>query len=310
MRELLSKLIADSALNDERVRVLSGDHGYALFDRIRSQSPEKFVNVGVAEQAMVGIAAGMATLGLRPIVYGLSAFVPIRVLEQIKLDVCFSKLPVIFIGDGAGLVYSTLGASHQAAEDIAVLRPLPEIKIFSPASSEELQASFEEARRYTGPTYLRIGKADRALKLDSKNLLEPITVDGYFTHRNTKSRDLIIAHGAFSSLALNFAQRFQINSLSLAQLKPEPLGLLSKLETFERIFVIEEHSRSGALFSALAEMYFLSDQKHPKILPFTLKEKFSDLCGDHQFALSEHALDDKSLGEALETQLTRSPTRS
>ncbi len=122
MRNAFSRALVDAARNDPRVVLLTGDHGYALFDEFRQVSPEQYVNAGVAEQNMVGVAAGLAKAGLRPVVYGLSAFVPVRVLEQIKLDICYEQLPVLLIGDGAGVVYSSLGTSHQSTEDIAALR--------------------------------------------------------------------------------------------------------------------------------------------------------------------------------------------
>src|SRR3974377_2454629 len=109
---------------------------------------------------MVGVAAGLAKGGLRPIVYGLSAFVPVRVLEQIKLDVCYENLPVIFVGDGAGVVYSSLGTSHQSTEDIAALRALPGMSIWSPPDDQEMTACMRLARQSEGPVYLRMGKAD------------------------------------------------------------------------------------------------------------------------------------------------------
>src|SRR6266576_397379 len=99
MRNAFSPSLVDAARRDERGVLLTGDHGYALFDEFRRVCPGQYINAGVAEQNMVGLAAGLAKGGLRPVVYGLSAFVPVRVLEQIKLDVCYQVLPVLFIGD-------------------------------------------------------------------------------------------------------------------------------------------------------------------------------------------------------------------
>src|SRR3954467_10502277 len=127
MRSVFSKSILAAAQADSKVLLLTGDHGYALFDEFRQHAPTQFINAGVAEQNMVGVAAGLAKAGYRPIVYGLSAFVPVRVLEQIKLDVCYEGLPVVLVGDGAGVVYSTLGTSHQSTEDVAALRALPHL---------------------------------------------------------------------------------------------------------------------------------------------------------------------------------------
>ena len=157
MRSAFSKAIVDAATADPKVLLLTGDHGYALFDEFRQRCPAQFINAGIAEQNMVGVAAGLAKAGFKPIVYGLSAFVPVRVLEQIKMDVCYENLPVVFIGDGAGVVYSSLGSSHQSTEDIAMLRPIPNIEILSPSDADEMAYVMEHARA-GGPA----GHANRA----------------------------------------------------------------------------------------------------------------------------------------------------
>src|SRR5438105_1500805 len=160
MRNAFSTMLVQAARRDPRVVLLTGDHGYALFDEFRRACPGQYVNAGVAEQNMVGVAAGLAKGGLRPVVYGLSAFVPVRVLEQIKLDVCYEQLPVVFLGDGAGVVYSALGTSHQSTEDIAALRALPHLGILSPADALEMTACMRLALGGDGPAYVRMGKCD------------------------------------------------------------------------------------------------------------------------------------------------------
>ena len=145
MRDAFSKALVETAQRDPRAVLLTGDHGYALFDHFRRVCPDRYINAGIAEQNMVGVAAGLAKGGLRPIVYGLSAFMPMRVLEQIKLDVCYEQLPVRFIGDGAGVVYSSLGSSHQSTEDVAALRALPHMAILSPCDAGEMTACMELA---------------------------------------------------------------------------------------------------------------------------------------------------------------------
>src|SRR6059036_126569 len=160
MRNAFASALVRAARADERVVLLTGDHGYALFDEFRQACPQQYLNAGVAEQNMVGVAAGLAKGGFRPVVYGLSAFIPIRVLEQIKLDICYEALPVVLIGDGAGVVYSSLGTSHQCTEDIAALRALPNLSILSPADDLEMTACMRLALSADGPVYLRMGKAD------------------------------------------------------------------------------------------------------------------------------------------------------
>ena len=114
MRAAFSDALVALAQRDPKVLLLTGDHGYALFDPFIKVCPEQYMNCGIAEQNMIGVAAGLAKAGYRPFVYGLSAFVPIRVLEQIKIDVCYENLPVTLVGDGAGVVYAQLGTSHQS----------------------------------------------------------------------------------------------------------------------------------------------------------------------------------------------------
>jgi len=135
VRNAFSKALVELALADPKVLLLTGDHGYALFDEFRKTCPLQYINAGIAEQNMVGMAAGLARIGFRPVVYGLSAFIPVRVLEQIKLDVAHDNLPVIFIGDGAGFVYSHLGTSHQSTEDIICTRVIPNMHVYSPVDS-------------------------------------------------------------------------------------------------------------------------------------------------------------------------------
>ncbi len=292
MRNLLSSLITQAAISQEEFVVLSGDHGYALFDELRSQRPGQFINVGVAEQSMVGIAAGLAKQNFKPLVYGLSAFVPIRVLEQIKLDVCYSQLPVIFIGDGAGLVYSTLGVSHQCAEDIACLRPLPHIKIFSPCDAEELRVCFEEARRFEGPSYLRVGKSDRPV-VNAKNSLSSSAPHLTFEGKDRKM--LFLGTGSMVSPGTQIAKELGFSFISIPRIKPFPNDLFALIEGTSKLAVLEEHSRYGGLTSAVLDALAQADLPIPKVRAICLQEKFSHLCGSYQYALSEHQLSDPEL---------------
>lgn len=300
MRERLSTLITEFAKQDPRAIVLSGDHGYALFDDIRRHCSDQFINVGVMEQAMVGMAAGLAKTGSRPIVYGLSAFVPIRVLEQIKLDVCYSNLPVIFLGDGAGLVYTTLGSSHQCAEDIAALRPMPSIQIFTPADEHELAICFEEALKSNAPSYIRIGKSDRPV-VHSK---APLSTEPAMLHQGTTTFG-IISIGSMTSISRSIACEFNLTHFSFPRVKPFPHGILAKLATFEHLIVVEEHSRYGGLCSAVSDAFCEAGLRPPAMSSLSLQDKFADLCGSYQYALSEHGLSDDQLPRRVRQILER-----
>lgn len=297
MRERLSSLITRFAVENENAVVLSGDHGYALFDEIRKTRPTQFINVGVMEQAMIGLAAGLAKTGHKVIVYGLSAFVPIRVLEQIKLDLCLAKLPVILLGDGAGLIYSTLGASHQAAEDVAALRPLPNLNVFSPADEFELEACFLEATRSPVASYLRIGKSDRpAIHVKTPKTTEPILVSN-----GSSRRTLIVSTGAMSAPSKTAAEKHRLDHYSIPRIKPFPKQWLNDVARYEQVIVAEEHSRYGGLCSAILDGGCELGLRLPTVVSLSLNEIFSDKCGSYQYALSEHGLDDVRIAERFDS---------
>lgn len=291
MRERLSQLICTSAQQDSNFVVLSGDHGYALFDAIRKERPAQFLNVGVAEQGMIGYAAGLCRVGYRPLVYGLSAFVPIRVLEQIKIDLCLSNLPVTLLGDGAGVVYTTLGASHQCAEDIACLRPMPNLTIYSPCDEEELAICFKEASRSNSPVYIRIGKSDRP-KVHTTALTSSAP---HVVHASLAKNACIVATGSMVSVAADLGKKLGLTAISVPRIKPFDTEIGALISPYPLAFVLEEHSRYGGLSSCLAEYFCERGGVIPKLKTLSLKDQFAEKCGSYQFALSEHDLSDEQI---------------
>jgi transketolase len=307
MRDMLSQLLVEAAAADDRFIVLSGDHGYALFDGLRAGYGSQFVNVGVAEQNMIGVAAGLAKVGFRPCVYGLAAFVPIRVLEQIKLDLCHAKAPVILLGDGAGLVYSTLGVSHQCGEDVACLRPLPAIAIYSPCDKFELQACWAEARRADHPSYIRIGKADRPTVHDAAIAdTEPQWTNRRDAHNHER---LIVAAGSMTSISTAIARTHGVPCLSVPRIKPLPPSLMAAVQSHRQTIVVEEHARAGGLFSALAEELASAESLsgRPHLAHLGLSGQFTSTAGSHEHALSEHGLDDAAVNRSLTAWITARP---
>ncbi len=287
MRAAFSNALVEAASNDERVMLLTGDHGYALFDEFRTRCPTQYINAGVAEQNMVGVAAGLAKAGLKPIVYGLSAFVPVRVLEQIKIDVCYEKLPVIFAGDGAGLVYSTLGTSHQSFEDIACLRAVPHIEIMSPCDAHELTACMSMALRQEGPVYLRMGKADLG---EVHASLPKLQRGSLLRVRAGRHPVVLIATGSMVKTACALGDELDAYVWSAPWIKPLDAEQLSSLALQAKAFVtLEEHSAAGGLGAAVLEA--IAEAAPLPVLRIGIGERFSTTCGSHAHAMREHGLD-------------------
>ena len=289
MRQALSDVLVELGKKDPKVLLLTGDHGYALFDDFRRECPDQYINVGIAEQNMVGVAAGLARSGFRPIVYGLSAFVPIRVLEQIKLDVAHDHLPVIFIGDGAGFVYSHLGTSHQSTEDIACSRVIPNLSVYSPADRFELTQCLSIAYRNNSAAYLRIGKADRGDVHQSLLNIKPGEL--IQVKKEKESRYSFIATGSMVRTAIDVADKLHnINVWSVPFIKPIDRSMVEKIcHNSEAIVVFEEHSKFGGLGSLIAEI--ASESSPVKILHVSVDDQFSQKCGTYEYLLQEHELD-------------------
>jgi transketolase len=287
MRAAFSRELALAAARDERILLLTGDHGYALFDEFRKHCPGQYINAGVAEQNMVGVAAGLAKAGFHPVVYGLSAFVPVRVLEQIKIDVCYEQLPVTFIGDGAGLVYSTLGTSHQSFEDIACLRAIPHLDILSPGDPAEMSGAMQFALGHEAPTYLRMGKAD----LGSIHVAAPVMRRGQLIPVRTGTHPVgFVATGSMLKTALALADEIDAAVWSAPWIKPlDEVGLAAMATGRSALVSFEEHSAAAGLGSALLEGLA---ESHPlPMLRIGIGERFSSTCGSHAHALREHGLD-------------------
>jgi transketolase len=289
MRNAFSRALVDSACRDPRVLLLTGDHGYALFDEIRRVRPGQYVNAGVAEQNMVGVAAGLAKAGFRPIVYGLSAFVPVRVLEQIKIDVCYEQLPVVFVGDGAGVVYSTLGTSHQSTEDVAALRAVPELAILSPADAAEMTACMGLALSAPGPVYLRMGKADLGAVHPGP---APVAWGALCEVRpGTAGTVAFVATGSMATTALEVARDWPGAPVWTAPvIKPFPeTEVAAVCRRHPVVVVLEEHSVFGGLGSAVAEV--AGTHAPTRVCRIGVNDRFSKYCGSYQYLMREHRLD-------------------
>lgn len=295
MREAFSNALVRLALADPKVLLLTGDHGYALFDEFRKRCPDQYINAGIAEQNMVGMAAGLARVGFRPFVYGLAAFVPIRTVEQIKLDIAHDALPVVLLGDGAGFVYSHLGTSHQSTEDIACTRAIPGLEVLSPADRFEMTASMDYAYASNSPVYLRMGKSDLGdVHAGPVNALHAGAL--LKARAGRADRPGLIATGSMVRTAMDIAQDLDLAVWSAPLLKPllaEEVCAAAR-ET-NGLVTLEEHSVLGGLGAAVTEI--TSEHQPTRVLRIGVPDRFSKHCGTYAYLLREHGLDTESVLE-------------
>jgi len=275
------------------VVLLSGDIGNRLFESFKVQAPGRFLNCGVAEANLVGMAAGMAMCGLRPVAYTITPFITYRVMEQIRLDLCYHRLPVILVGTGSGLRYATLGASHHSLEEMAMLRTLPGMTVLAPADSHELRACLRDALKLDGPAYIRIGKKGEPL-LHSQT--PQSAIGRRFVLR--EGRDVcLLATGVIASTALEAAQLLDAKGLSaqvvsMPTVKPLNSAMLSEIfDCFPLVATMEEHGLIGGFGAAVAE--WLADRETPaqaRLLRFGTADAFIHEAGETEHALAHFNL--------------------
>ncbi|AJP48542.1 transketolase [Rugosibacter aromaticivorans] len=303
MRAAFSEALVRLAKADLNVLLLTGDHGYALFDDFRKECPAQYLNAGIAEQNMVGMAAGLARAGFRPFVYGLSAFIPVRVVEQIKLDVAHDKLPVVLVGDGAGFVYSHLGTSHQSTEDIACTRAIPNLSVYSPADRFELTACMDMAYQSRAPVYLRMGKSDRG---DVHAAVPRVRAGSLLEAKPGKTGDIaFIATGSLVRTAIDIAAESYSDAAvwSAPFIKPMDSEQVTAICAQSRIVVVlEEHSVLGGLGSVITEI--ASEFAPVRILRVGVRDRFSHYCGTYEYLLKEHGLDRPAIEQQIRGFLT------
>lgn len=295
MRSTLSEKLLAAAAGNPRLVLLTGDHGNDLFQDFRRLYPGQFINAGIAEQNMVGVAAGMARVGYTPVVYALSSFMPSRVMEQIKVDVCHDGLGVKFLGDGAGLVYSYWGSTHQCFEDIALMSVMPGMRVYSPADGAELAWGFDSMLQQPGPAYLRIGKAGLG-ELDPSGSVGAV---GPMRHiRRGDSGICVLCTGPVVHEVLQaIPDDLSVDVHTVAGLKPFDSETFRHVAQRARhVVTVEEHSKFGGLGSIVREA--MSANPLP-VTSLAIDDRFSATCGSYPHLLGEHGLDAQHIRRRL-----------
>ncbi len=293
MRNAFADVIYEEGCKDERVCAVVADISPAgSMVKFRDRFPERFLNTGVAEQAMIGIAAGLAMRGLRPFCYTIATFSLFRPFEMIRVDLAYQNLPVTVIGMGAGVIYSTLGGTHHTMEDIAVASAIPNMTVLAPCDPAEMRLATQWCITADhGPVYMRLGKAGEPnLTADA----EPFAI-GKLRYLK-RGRDVaILSYGITVARALSLAARLEaegrsVSVVSCHTLKPfDAAGLAQVLATHGQVVVMEEHVPRGGLSSIVKEAAW-DTRAACRLDCFTLQDAFIHCYGSHEDLLSAHGL--------------------
>ena len=295
MRNAFADTIYDLAQVDSRICVLVADISPAgSMVKFREQFPERFINTGVAEQAMIGIAAGLALAGMRPFCYTIATFSLYRPFEIIRVDLAYQNLPVTVIGMGAGVIYSTLGGTHHTMEDIAIASAVPNMSVVAPCDPDEMRQMTKWcALESNGPVYMRLGKSGEP---DLTSKLSTPFVPGKLRLIKHGHDIVLLTYGITASMVLSIAEKLEligksVSVVSVHTIKPlDQEGTINILKSYKHVVVIEEHVPHGGLSSKVKEIAW--DIGAPcRLDTFTLKDNFIHFYGSHNELLKAHGLD-------------------
>ncbi len=284
MRTTFVRTLARLAEKDPNLILLTGDLGFTVFEDFRARFPNQLLNVGIAEQNMIGVAAGLALSGKRVFVYSIVPFVTFRCLEQIRNDLCHQHLPVCIVGVGGGYSYGHLGATHHALEDLGVMRTMPNMTVVSPGDPWEVEQAVLALGTLNGPGYLRLGKNKEPL------LHQPATISEFVLGKSIVMRGgddvTILATGtmletALLAAALLESKKIQSTVISVHTLKPiDRQGILAAADNKKLLITIEEHGPFGGLADAISRI--IAEEGLPvQFLPITAPESIDVVTGSH-----------------------------
>ena len=294
MRNAFADVIYEIGQSDPRICALVADISPAgSIVKFREQFPERFINTGVAEQAMIGIAAGLALKGMRPFCYTIATFSLYRPFEMIRVDLGYQNLPVTVIGMGAGVIYSTLGGTHHSMEDVAVASAIPNMTVLAPCDPAEMRLMTHWcATQSQGPVYMRLGKAGEPdLTAGASDAFEV----GKIRYLQRGTDVALLSYGIAVGMAKKIAAKLEasgksVSVISCHTIKPlDRAGVEQVLASHKQVAVIEEHVPHGGLGSRVKAIAW-DCRANCRLDTFSLKDEFIHCYGTHDELLRAHGL--------------------
>ena len=271
MRNSIVNKIVEIAEKDSNLFLICGDAGFGVLDEFQAKFPERFLNLGIAEQNTIGFAAGLGLVGYNVFVYNISPFVLYRCYEQVRNDICYQRVPITLIGIGSGVTYSPGGVTHYAVEDITIAKSLPNLTILSPSDPIEALKSVEYAHQSKDPVYIRIAKSG-----------EPIIQNNGFTDITQpnvirKGKGVaILFHGSISNEVMEAVESLDsaVTAISIPMIHPLNFVALRKcLKNIHTIITVEEHFVQGGLGSIISD-WIVEERLQYRVTKLGIKNEF------------------------------------
>ena len=291
MRTSFINQLLEEAKKNDKIFLVIGDLGYHVVEPFMETFPERFLNAGIAEQNMAGVATGLAMTGYNVYIYSIGNFPTLRCLEQIRNDIAYHKANVKIVSVGAGYAYGSLGATHQPTEEMGALRVIPNMTVATPGDPVEARAIAKFSAAYDGPMYIRLGKAgekvahtEDVLKINAGDILPVSLKEG--------NRKAVLACGNIMAAAKNqiIEQNLSYDLYSVPFVKPiNDVQLKMIVEKYpDGLITIEEHQKSCGMGSAIVEQ--VNDlfstgllEKYPIIKRIAIPDEFAPIVGSQNY---------------------------
>jgi transketolase len=312
MRDNFVRQLSELARNDPKIFLMTADLGFKVLDAFAEEFPNQYLNVGIAEQNMIGLATGMAMNGRVVFCYSIGNFSTLRCLEQIRNDACYHEANVKVVAVGGGFSYGPLGISHHATEDLSIMRALPNMTIAVPGDQWEAREATKALAATPGTCYLRLDKSPAPATARAKEVF-------YIGKARTvrEGTDItLIATGGILGPALEAAealveQGITCRVLSMHTIKPfDHEAVLRACRETGGIVTVEEHTIDGGLGSLVAETCMDAGVKPNLFRRIGLRAGFSSIVGAQEYLRREYGMDAKSIAKAVAELVSASPTHS
>lgn len=306
MRDTFVKTLVELAKKDKSIELVTGDLGFGVLKPFWEQCPDQFTNAGIAEQNMTTVAAGMALEGKNVFTYSIGNFPTLRCLEQIRNDCAYHKANVKIVCVGGGFVYGSLGMSHQATEDLAIMRALPDVVVMAPADLVEAEECTKALVKHKGTAYLRLGRGGEKRiheKIDSFQIGKAIRVhDG--------ERIAFFSTGAiFEEITEVYEilkeKGYNPTVYTFPTVKPIDKGVIETVaKEFDLIATVEEHNIIGGFGSAVAEVMAEMKERNAILLRIGLNDEYSVCVGNQKYLREQYGMNSITISNRVLEAIT------
>lgn len=310
MRNTVINELTRIAETDPRILMLTADLGFSVLEDFEKKFPNRYYNVGICENFMTSMAAGLAMSGFIPVTYSIGNFNTVRCMEQIRNDICYHNGHVIIISVGGGFSYGQLGITHHSTEDISAMREIPNLNIFVPADPEEAIQCLHKALEMDGPSYIRLARSKEPILYSKKEQADINKVQAVKYYNGSKVAllstgpelvNVIKAHDLLLQRGL------RVNVYSMPTIKPaDESGIRQILNNSDLVVTCEEHQIAGGLGGLVAEITASMCRNNTKIIRLGLQDKFSSTVGSHDYLCQVYGLSDNAILNTVLKELQQS----